>query len=233
MKIAIVTATYRKLDGSTYKDLKRALESVRDQTHQDYKMFLIGDDYTDNDELISLSKIIPDDKVYVENLPVAVERIKYSGIDLWCCGGTNASNIGLKKALSEGYDYVCLLNHDDYFAPDHLAVISECIEKTKTNFITTKCGHLPDVIPQELYTRYRPISSHIFLVSVCLNYSYYKILIRNMIETVGESYPGDADMWNRINEFMSKNSEYGIFINKETCYKPTEGSVINNPELIK
>jgi len=47
MKIGIITPTYRKLDGSTYNHLKMALESVKNQTHKDYKIFLIGDDYTD------------------------------------------------------------------------------------------------------------------------------------------------------------------------------------------
>jgi len=65
MKIGIVIATYRKLDGSTYKHLKNTLESVKNQTHKDYKVFLIGDDYTDNNELIELSKIIDDDQILI------------------------------------------------------------------------------------------------------------------------------------------------------------------------
>ena len=82
MKLAIVTATYWKLDGSTKNDLKRTLESVKNQSYQDYKLFLIGDNYSDHKELIELSQIIDPNKLCVINLPEAKERIKYNKIDL-------------------------------------------------------------------------------------------------------------------------------------------------------
>jgi glycosyltransferase involved in cell wall biosynthesis len=56
--IGIVIATYRKLDGSTYDHLKKALESIKNQTYKNYKVFLIGDDYTDNNELLELSNFL-------------------------------------------------------------------------------------------------------------------------------------------------------------------------------
>ena len=40
MKIAIVTATYKKGDGSTPSLLKRAINSVLKQSHTDWKYFL-------------------------------------------------------------------------------------------------------------------------------------------------------------------------------------------------
>lgn len=239
MKIGIVTATYRKLDGSTYAHLKETLESVKNQTHQDYKVFLIGDDYSDNDELLELSKIIDDDKIYVENLPIAVERIKYDGYNLWKCGGANATNVGIKKALSEGYEYICLLNHDDVYFEDHLSLISECIEKTGIYFVTTRCSgdnninYPPTTIDKFGYYNYIPQSSRLYLVSVCLNYKYYNILMRNMIEECGISYPSDADMWNRISEYMRDNNENGIFINKITCEHLNEYTTCKNPEIVK
>lgn len=236
MKIGIVTPTYRKLNGSTYEHLKRTLESVKNQTHQDYKLFLIGDNYTDNEEFMELSKIISEDKIYVENLPVAVEREKYSGRDLWCCGGLNAEKIGIKQAQSEGYNYICMLDHDDVFLENHLEVISECIEKTGTNFVTTKCGSYPDIKIEGYYTKYRPVSSHLFKVSVCCNYNYYDIelsTIEELIKRYGKIYASDADIWNRMNEVMKKNNEYGIFINEITCKKLGGMCPILNPEIVK
>jgi glycosyltransferase involved in cell wall biosynthesis len=239
MKLAIVTATFQKLDGSTYQHLKSALESVKNQTHKDYKIFLIGDDYTDNDELMELSKIIDEDKIYVENLPIAAERTKYSGIDLWRNGGVNANNVGIKRALKENYNYVCHLDHDDIFLPNHLELISECIEKTNTNFVTTKCKHpeciniYPPVGSSEFYTKYRPINSSIFKVTTCVNYAYYNFLFRNMIEECGVSYAADADLWNRITEDMTNKNEFGYCINSITCIKTPDGNTIKSPESIK
>ena len=170
MKLGILIPTFRKLDGSTYNHLAFALESIKQQTHKEYKVFLMGDDYTDNDELMKLSNIIDKDKIYVKNLSVAIERLKYSGLDLWRTGGVNASNIGLKIALQEGYNYICHLDHDDSYFKNHLALISECIEKTKTNFIATRCGKYPPVVSKEFYIKYRPQNSRLFKVSTCVNY---------------------------------------------------------------
>lgn len=236
MKIGIVTPTYRKLDGSTYNHLKKTLESVKNQIHQDYKMFLIGDNYSDNDELIELSKIIPSDKIHVENLSLAVERTKYNGRDLWCCGGRTATITGVTMALDDGYDYICRLDHDDIFLEKHLQLISECIEKTGTNFVATKCGNLPDITPTGVYTNYRPIDSRLYKVSVCLNQRYFNMFSREESELkriYGSIHPGDADLWNRIKAFMIDKNEYGIFINETTCIKVGEGETIKNPKIVK
>jgi len=234
MKLAIVTATYRKLDGSTYDHLKRALESIKNQIHSYYKLFLIGDNYTDNDELIELSKILDTNKIYIENLPVAVERIKYSRYDLWRVGGVNAMNTGIMKALSEDFDYICHLDHDDLFLENHLKLISDCIEVTKSNFIATKCGSYPDIEPEGLYTNYRPIASKLFKVSTCVNHRYFgNILFRNMIEECNKSYAADADLWNRINKLLEIKNEYGIFINQISCRKIGGKVPILQPKIIK
>jgi len=233
MKIGIVIATYRKLDGSTYDHLKMTLESVKNQTHKEYKVFLIGDDYTDNEEFEELSKIIDDDKIYIENLPVALERTKYNGIDLWRNGGLNAVNTGVKIALDDGFEYICNLDHDDYYKENHLELISKCIEDTKTKFITTKCGSYPNVEVEDYYTKYRPVASRLFKVGTCVNFKYFNMLFRNMIEDTGISYAGDADLWNRINKFLADRNEYGIFINELTCRKIGGKVPINNPEIVK
>jgi len=239
VKLAIITPTYRKLDGSTYTHLRNALESIKNQTHQDYKLFLIGDDYTDNDELMELSKIITSEKIYVENLPVAIERLKfiegaYSKFDLWRTGGVNAMNTAIIKALEEGYEYICHLDHDDLFLENHLEIISECIEKTGSNFITTKCGCYPNITPVKYYTNYRPVPSRLYKVGCCVNHKYFEnILFKNLIEEEGRSYAADADLWIRISKILSNKNEYGIFINETTCRHINGGITLNKPEIIK
>jgi len=233
MKIGIITPTYRKLDGSTYNHLKMALESVKNQTHKDYKIFLIGDDYTDNDEFFELSKIIDNNKIHAENLPIALERIKYSGMDLWRNGGLNATNTGVKLSMKDGYDYICHLDHDDMFLENHLKLISDCIDETRTNFLTTKCGNYPPIESEDFYVRYRPVANKLMKVSTCVNYSYFNLFFRNMIEETGNSYASDADLWNRINKFLSDRNEYGICINIVTCKRNGGGTTRNNPNVVK
>jgi glycosyltransferase involved in cell wall biosynthesis len=42
MKLGIVIATYQKSDGSTPILLKRAIDSIKAQTHKDYILIIIG-----------------------------------------------------------------------------------------------------------------------------------------------------------------------------------------------
>jgi len=233
MKLAILTPTYRKLDNSTFDHLKNTLESVRKQTFQDYKLFLIGDDYTDNTELMNLSSIIEKDKIYVENLSRAIERVKYSGIELWRTGGINASNIGIERAIEHGFNYICHLDHDDIYLEKHLELISDCIEETGVNFITTKCSSYPDVIPENYYTKYRPVANHLFKVSTCVNYRYFNMRFRNLLEETGKGYAADADLWNRIKVYLENSNEFGIFINEITCKKIGGKIPILKPEIVK
>lgn len=233
MKIGIVIATYRKLDGSTYSHLLRALQSIKDQTHQDYKVFLIGDDYDDNDELMKLSGIIDGDKIYVENLPIAVERIKYEGHNLWVCGGVNAMNVGIQRALDNGYNYLCILDHDDYYFPNHLEVLSEAIKTTGTHFLSTKCGNLPGIQTSDLYTPYRPVPQLIYKTSACIDFSHYDIRFVNMIDAHNYAYPSDANLWARLDIIMTQKKEYGILINVVTCDHPSERNTIYSPHAVK
>ena len=102
MKIGIIIPTYNRKNNSTNQLLKRALESIKNQTHQDYVVFLVGDKYDDVDEFNKLAtSIIPKDKIIYENLDKAVEREKYLDVNmtaLWCSGGVNATNHGLDIA---------------------------------------------------------------------------------------------------------------------------------------
>ena len=38
-------------------------------------------------------------------------------------------------------------------------------------------------------------------------------------------YPADADLWNRLKEFMLKNGEIGVMIDKVTCYHDKENDL--------
>ena len=105
MKLAINISTYQRKDGRTKDFLKRTLNSIKNQKHQDYKVFLIGDKYDDQEEFLEIcTTILDSSKIYYENLPFAFERDKYSDLEkLWSSGGTYSTNYAIEKALSEGF----------------------------------------------------------------------------------------------------------------------------------
>ena len=57
MKFAVITATYQRSNGSSPEVVTRAIDSLRKQKHQDFKLFLIGDCYDDDKEFQSFKKL--------------------------------------------------------------------------------------------------------------------------------------------------------------------------------
>lgn len=224
MKLSIIIATYYKKDGSTTSHLNRALESIKNQSYQNYKVYLIGDNYEKDEEFVSLSKIIDSDKIMVKNLPIAIERNKYKGKELWVCGGVNAYNTAIELSLKDKLNYICHLDHDDYWLPNHLEVIEDAIQKTKTNFVCTLSETpnkklLPQTTSFEYMQQFIPAPNKFIHSSSCINFEYFNIRYRNMIEEFGKVYPSDADLWNRIQTSLNKDNKTGIFLNIKTVIK--------------
>lgn len=229
MKLAVLIPTYRKAEGKYKDQVYRMLQSIANQTHSDYKVFLIGDDYDDKEEFIELSKVIESSKIWAHNLPIAYERTRYTGKKLWVSGGVYASNFGINKALSEGFNYICHLDHDDMWKPNHLEIISNTIDETGANFISTRSGKGWPVMKSTSYlTKWRPLPSKVFKSTTCLNYSHFNIRFRNMIETANKVYASDADLWGRVNQLMIKNNEWGYVINESTMSRLDSQFVIKN-----
>jgi predicted O-methyltransferase YrrM len=234
-KIGIVIPTYKRLDGRTYNYLERCLNSVKNQTFKNYKVFLIGDDYEDNDEFVTLStSIIDDDKIHYVNLPIAEERSKYTNNPsaLWSYGGVNATNYGVNLALENGYEYICHLDHDDYWENNHLSSISEAIENTQSPFVYTKSKYHSSFLPTinsnaELVVSY-PSYATLIHSSVCMNFRKIPLFYRDLFKETGAvGLPADGELWNRVNAYMLHNNLIGYFINKMTCSHDEEGHIRN------
>jgi glycosyltransferase involved in cell wall biosynthesis len=224
MKIAIVIPTYKKNDNSTIFYLTRALESIKNQTYKNYKVFLIGDKYEDNNEFNLLSKIIDADKIFSINLNYAYERDKYFDKPniLWTCGGVNAVNIGIEYALKDGFEYVAHLDHDDYWSENHLSEIVNVINikdnvgfvYTLSNFINTV---LPSVINDGEIQFSLPEQSNLVHSSTCINFKLLESRYRNMFESFNHIYPSDADLWNQLKIELNNKNINSFLIKKITC----------------
>jgi glycosyltransferase involved in cell wall biosynthesis len=228
MKLAITISTYQRKDGRTKHFLTRALKSIKNQTHKDYKVFLIGDRYENNDEFESIcSSIIEPEKIYFENLKIAKERDKYIGENnldkIWCSGGVNATNYGIEKALNEGYDYICHLDHDDYWANHHLSSISELIENHLNSdypFIATYCGYLgiQSVPIHSSPGKYYPVPGDLVHSSTCVNFRKIDLRYRDVFEETGITRPADADLLERISKYLKENNKTGFLIGEKTVF---------------
>jgi glycosyltransferase involved in cell wall biosynthesis len=230
MKLSIVIPTYYRKDGSTSKYLIRALDSIFNQTHQDFKIYLIGDRYENVSEIESIILKYDKSKLSFINLEFAKERDSYTNKwALWSYGGVNATNIGIDFSLSEGNDYICHLDHDDFWEINHLELINKCIEDTNSDWVCTKSNYvnnriLPSVNGETLYINYIPKHSSLVHSSVCMNFKTIPFKYRDLFNETGViGLPSDADLWVRCEKFIIDNNLKSTLINYVTCNHIEEG----------
>lgn len=227
MKLGIVIPTYQRKDGTTPNFLIRALESIKKQTYQNFKVYLIGDCYESNDEFEYLAtSIIPKEKIFFENLPIAVERDRYpdGGAPLWRCGGINAANYGNKKCYNDGINYICQLDHDDYWDAMHLEIIAHTIKLTNDSSFLFTCSqhfnnqYLPNVVLDNNIIEQVPIPAGMIRSSACINYDALPLLYRDTFFETGVPDAADADLWKRIKYKCENDKLKSYLIRSLTCY---------------
>ena len=231
MTIAIILPTYKRADGKTFEFLTRALTSIKEQTYQNFKIFLIGDKYEDQSEFeYFATSFFSPEKIKAVNLPYAMERDKYApgSLELWSTGGVNANNVGLDLAREEGYEYICHLDHDDYWANDHLEQINFVIEsRDNPAFIHTYSTYLNDVLPRHSVFDNEiieaiPIPANLIHSSVCMNIKQLGLRYRDMVAIANQAVPADADLWSRVSQEVLIRQLNSYLIRKLTCYHPIE-----------
>jgi hypothetical protein len=230
-KIGIVIPTFKREDGKSIDYLTRSLTSIKNQTFKDYKVFLIGDRYEDNNEFIQIAtSIIDSDKIYYENLPLAAERDTYKDKwAIWSYGGVNATNHGIDVAVSQGFEYICHLDHDDMWEDDHLLSIYNTINQTSAAFIFTKSKYFSTTLPSGvnpseklIYTL--PGCGGLIHSSVCMNFKQIPLRYRDIFKETGEvGLPSDGELWDRVSDWVKLNNLNSFLINKTTCIHDEEG----------
>ena len=230
INFAIIITTYKRNDGNTPFYVKRALKSVLEQEYKNYKVYVIGDYYSDNEEFISLFEDFPKDKIYYENLPFAYERDKYQDKSLvWKYGGCFANNYAINKSLIDGFEYICRLDHDDEWLPNHLSVLNDAIIKTNSWWLCTKSIYgtnsiLPNIQSPEQLIGFYPKPESLIHSSTCINFKKIQIRHRNYYEETGNTgLPGDADTWGRMSEYLKRHNQIGCLVNIITCKHIDEG----------
>jgi hypothetical protein len=187
----------------------------------------MGDKYENDIELKTI--ISPYPNVTCINLPHAIEREKYKFGDmkLWCTGGMNAFLTGINKALADGTEYICHLDHDDFWENNHLELINKVIDEKTPFFICTASSygnaHLPHVPLTNEVVEFYPVPGGMIASSSCVKYSDTELRYRDVFEATGAPNPGDADLWFRMAEEMKQPGKKGYFIKTLTCHHDEEG----------
>lgn len=98
--VGIVISNY-----NGWQDTVQCLESLQKQTYRDFEIILL-DDASTNDSVQQLQKHLPENTVF---LPQEANS-----------GFAAVNNVGMRRALADGCDWVLLLNNDTVAAPDFL-----------------------------------------------------------------------------------------------------------------
>jgi len=225
IKFGIVIATYYRKDKKTKKYLERCLNSIKNQTYSNYKIFLIGDDYEKLKELYEFSKMFPKEQILIENLPMALERSKYSGSILWCTGGVNAFNNGIKLMEEEGLTYYVHMDHDDYWEKSHLETLANAYKNfPETDFIYTKARvfRLNQFIPIEnmepKINNLIPKGGNVIHSSVSFRLDKINQRYRNTWESLHILKAADADLWDRIAIDIQNRKNHSLYIAVPTVF---------------
>lgn len=236
MKLSVVVTTYQRPDGRTPYYLHRTLSCIDRQNFRDYKVFLIGDAYTNNLEFKRIARAHKN--IIAHNNPVSPERERYGhgNMQLWCAAGVTAANTGIEMALNDGYEYICHLAHDDIWEPNHLEVINSMVEAKKPIFCCTLSTYFKQNImpgPFEVTGEvlpYYPIDGGMIASSACVKYSDTKLRVVDRLHTEGIMSPADAYLWECLRNEMKATGKEGYVATIITCHHDEEGYAIRARE---
>ena len=236
-KFGIVLCTYYRKDGSTFFKISRCIESIKNQTFTDWKIFLIGDHYENQEEFQKITSLVSSDKITAINLDFAAEREsgKFSGNSLWCSAGANASNVGIDESISQGCQIHNHIDDDDVWLPNHLETLNfGYINFPESVFIYTNASYtdrnnVTKNFPTETvgiyYDNLPPRPERLIHSSVSWKLNKIPFKHRNTIEQ-GRIFPGDADMWQRINTYCRENNLKTLYIPVTTVVKFDEATIL-------
>jgi len=235
----IVMTTYYRNNGSTLQKITRAINSIKNQTYKNWKLFLIGDHYENEEEFKIISSLLPTDRITAINIPVAAERedSRFIANSLWCSAGANASNVGIEQTIKENIFIHCHIDDDDEWLPYHLEMLNvaytcypDSVFVYTNAFYRDRNGYATlfpqDNVPKLLqYNNLLPRPERLIHSTASWRLNIIPFRHRNTIEQ-GRVYPGDADMWERINKFCIDNNLKTLYIPLTTVLKYDEEEML-------
>jgi hypothetical protein len=226
--------TYLRKNGTTKQLLTRALKNLEAQTYKNFKLFLIGDHYDNNDEFEELCKSYKND-IFYKNNEQHYRCYKFSNKSTyWTIGGALALKTGIEKAIEEKFDYYLHLDDDDEWRDIHIEVVVEHIKKfPSASFILTKAKYANIFLPRTpeintFYNNYIPRgedsvhASHVYKLPLLGNVVLYVInknhILANKINNRERGFEGitipptDATILDNINSMVVTNKIKSLYI---------------------
>ena len=233
MTIGITIHTYQRPDGRTPQFLIDTLISIANQTYQDFKIFVVGDKYDDNEEFENVLNYVNElkGKIIHKNLSYAKERDKYLGVNnviLWNCGGANALNEANNLAKQNGITKVCHIDHDDLWLPNHLELVVKAIkEKQNPAFIYTLSEFLsqpvfPNIEVDGQIIESYPSYASLIHSSIYMDLEQLPLEYRDVWEEENRVFPSDGDMWERVRVKCQNENLKSYVIRNVTCIHDKE-----------
>ena len=99
--VGLVTVTY-----NSEGDMDEFLKSCSNQIHKDFKLYIIDNNSSDS----TLDLIKKNNEIY--NLKINIQEVNENK------GISYGNNLGIKKAISDGCDWIVLINNDTAFEPN-------------------------------------------------------------------------------------------------------------------
>eukprot|EP00977_Amphora_coffeiformis_P011958 scaffold2917_cov191-Amphora_coffeaeformis.AAC.51 len=223
--LGIITATYRRPDGSTPPKLERLWNMLQSQSYTNWNLYMTGDHYDNDTEWKSLP-FYTDPRARLNNLPEPGERGKLPANQLWNNAGATAMNDAIDRVLADGHQWTVHLDDDDTWDSDHLQNVVDGI-RTGATFVMTECQYQEKYLPNP-----GKIMTHISktnlpkpcqVIHSATAWNAAKISTRYKISP----NPADAYMWQRI---IYDDNFYPAFVPVKSCHHLEEkgdgGSVI-------
>ena len=235
---AICMATYDRANGKSKQYLEKCLGALVNQNYQNFKVFIVGDKYENEAEFLELVKIIPAEKLYFENLKVAVEREniqdKYSR---WKVGGVTAMNRAVQVATEQNFKYILHADDDDFWDLTRLSVLNETIKRfPDAIFLYHYSTHpvrvkLPkeNLQPEQIYyNNLIPRASNAVHATFCINYSMIESFFMKTFDPQNPTAVhylkcGDEQKIDKVVSMIQQYpSMYVLFIPMLLCFKDEE-----------
>lgn len=138
VKVAVVTQSYYRKDGSSKRHLNSMFDMLKRQTYSNFKVFITGDDYQPVEEFNSICAEYDGDIDYANNTK-SFRTLDLGDIrNYWTTGGLLAAKASYIRAKHEGYDIALMLDDDDHWSNNHIeTVVGTFIKWYEAAFVVT------------------------------------------------------------------------------------------------
>jgi len=246
LKVAVITLSYYRKDGSSKSCLKNIFDMLEKQTYKNFKVFITGDNYQPESEFMEVCNSYKG-KIYIHNNKYSCRELSLGPLsNYWAYGGIHASYNSYTKAKSEGYDIAIMLDDDDYYYPEYIqSVVDNFTKYPETAFMITKSKYCNRFLPSTkvntiYYNNYIPEpcdsvrSSHVHNIKIASDeiLKFRKGMI-DEIEKLHKSpkkwklFPGDAGVLKLIGKKVREGVYKSLYIPITLVTKVSDANMHN------